>query len=206
MGTKDEAQHFFLNSGMTDHLVQDAMTGDSIAYNALFERLGSRLLFYIKARMGGDLRAKCDAEDVRQDTYLRAHHSFDQFSADEPGAIHRWIYRLADNSIRDAAKHLKAKKRSTQKSVVGGSNPFIGVAAEQVSPLSECILNETEKRLLHSVDRLGPAERDLVLLRYFHQETHAAIAEQLKLSESGVRGMLARVHLKLGADLDGESA
>lgn len=194
-----------MNSGMTDHLVQNALTGDSIAYNALFERLGSRLLFYIKARMGGELRSKCDAEDVRQDTYLRAHHSFDQFSAAEPGAIHRWIYCLADNSIRDAAKRNKAKKRSARKSVIGGSNPFIGVAAEQVSPLSECILNETEQRLLSSVDKLGPIERDLVLLRYFHQETHDSIAKQLKMSESGVRGMLARIHLRLGATLESEA-
>jgi len=190
------------SAGWTDGLVERARQGDADAYNALFARVSNRLLAYIRVRLGMALQARLDPHDVLQEAYLHIHRSFKDFRSFGEGAFCRWSYRIVDNRIRDLANHAGARKRSVPGELQRGSAVLRNIQAEQATPLSACAQSDKTARLVRALEELSELERSAVLLRYFRDETHSSIAEALGLSESGVRGVLARIHLSLGRTLE----
>src|SRR3982751_1512880 len=79
-----------------------AREGDSEAFRALVERHG-RPLFRLAYRLTG---IEADAEDVVQETFLRAFARLGQFQ--ERAAVGSWLHRIAVNASYDV---LRARKR-----------------------------------------------------------------------------------------------
>jgi RNA polymerase sigma-70 factor (ECF subfamily) len=188
-------------TGDTDELVAGAQAGDDAAYEALFARVADRLLLYLRLRMGTQLGANLEPLDLLQDTYLAAHQAFATFETREPGAFGRWLFRIADNRLRDAAKRLHAEKRRAFEGAARGSGVLERLRAEQASPSSESGQRERARALNEALAQLPEPEREAVLLRHFHQQTHEAIAAQLSVSEPTARRLVARAQAKLGRAL-----
>ena len=86
-------------------LVATARAGDRDAFRALVER-HSRSLFRLTYRMTGNEQ---DAEDVVQETFLRAYNHLGKF--DGRSSFGSWLYRIAANSSLDL---LRSRKRSAE--------------------------------------------------------------------------------------------
>src|SRR5262252_4990794 len=82
--------------------VTKARAGDADAYRVLVER-HSRALFRLAYRMTGNQQ---DAEDVVQESFLRAYRQLDKF--DERASFGTWLYRIAANCSLDL---VRARKR-----------------------------------------------------------------------------------------------
>src|SRR2546422_322213 len=87
--------------------VARARTGDANAFRVLVER-HSRPLFRLAFRMTG---TEQDAEDVVQETLLRAYRRLENF--DERASFRTWIYRIAVNCSLDV---VRARKRRSENS------------------------------------------------------------------------------------------
>src|SRR3989441_179841 len=87
--------------------VARARTGDANAFRVLVER-HSRPLFRLAFRMTGNEQ---DAEDVVQETLLRAYRRLENF--DERASFRTWIYRIAVNCSLDV---VRARKRRSENS------------------------------------------------------------------------------------------
>ena len=83
-------------------VVARARSGDADAFRLLVER-HSRPLFRLAYRMTGN---ESDAEDVVQETLLRAYRQLGKF--DERASFGTWLYRIATNYALDL---LRAQSR-----------------------------------------------------------------------------------------------
>jgi len=189
----------------TDDLVAGAARGDDAAYEALFDRVASRLLLYIRMRLGPSLASRVEPMDVLQDAYLQAHKGFARFEARDPGSFSSWLYRIVDHRLHDLADHFGAEKRRALREARRGSAVLLRIEAEAAGPGTECARREARDQLLDAVDGLSEKEREAILLRFFHGLTFDAIAQRLEISEPSVRRTLARAHASLGRHLRGLS-
>lgn len=188
-------------AGPTDELVHQAQGGDARSYEQLFERVAERVLLFVKIRLGAKLRDRLDPFDVLQETYLEAHRSFPTFEPQGEGAFLRWIYRIADNRLRNLADHYGAKKRGSERAQVRTPEVIERIRASHTGPSTAIARQEEHGRLLEAMGRLAAEEREALLMRYFHDATLEEIATASGRSLSAVRRLLARAEIRLGASL-----
>jgi RNA polymerase sigma-70 factor (ECF subfamily) len=130
------------------------------------------------------------AEDLLGDAFerlVRSGHRFDR----RKGTEQAWVYTIALNCLRDHARHAEAESRALQRVAAGGD------------PVAHGGLDGVESRdlVLRGLDRLEPAERDVVALRYGADLRLQDIARLINEPESTVQARLYRGLRKLRADL-----
>ncbi|MEZ6184004.1 MAG: sigma-70 family RNA polymerase sigma factor [Planctomycetota bacterium] len=182
----------------TAQLVARARAGEDPAYERLFARVTSRLLAYVRVRLGGSLRRELDPLDVLQEVFVRAHVAFPAFEPQHPGAFVPWLFTIADNCLRDLAEHHGALKRRPPAPLARGSTVLAKVRDEHTNPASRCVRHETVDRLVAAMAELAPDEREVLLLRYFQEKSVEEVVAALGRSRSTVLRTLGRARIKLG--------
>lgn len=170
------------------NLWERAKSGDATAFDELFALHTDRLLVFIGMRLGSDLRARIEPEDVLQDAYAAAFQAFDQFDYGEEGAFLRWLCRIVDNRLRDAHDYFRAAKRQPQ--VVPRSAP--------TGPATAAGRAEERERLQAALGHLSDEHREVILLRYFQGLSAEEAGERLQRSAGAVRNLLSRALVELG--------
>jgi RNA polymerase sigma-70 factor, ECF subfamily len=154
---------------LADQAVIDrARSGDSDAFRVLVER-HSRALFRLSFRMTGN---ESDAEDVVQETFLRAYRQLGKF--DGRANFGTWLYRIAANYALDL---VRARSRRGEKiweagAAAGGvregaSDPLLTSAAKDPGPERLAMSSQVRERVAEAMDELSPAERTAFVLRHF---------------------------------------
>src|ERR1700682_5559821 len=87
-------------------VIERARSGDSDAFRQLVEQ-HSRAIFRLAFRMTGNEE---NAEDVRQETFLRAYKQLDKYEA--RSSFSTWLYRIASNYSLDL---IRMRKRHEEK-------------------------------------------------------------------------------------------
>ena len=127
-----------------------------------------------------------DAEDLVQETYRKALHSFASF---RPGTNFRgWIFRILKNSFLSSRSGLERKMTVAMESEQDGSE----LAAERETP--ETILIERSNRQLvqRAIDELPAHYREVLLLCEVEEMSYQQIAETLSIPIGTVMSRLAR--------------
>src|SRR2546427_4769412 len=137
-------------------------------------------------------RNPADAEDLVQDTYLKAFRSADRF---EPGTnLRAWLFTILHNTARNRA-------RDRARDVVRADSEAVDRVAE-VWPASADGAGATPETLLlrdtldpdlqAALDALPDAFRDAVWLRDVEEFSYADIAEMLSIPVGTVMSRLSR--------------
>jgi len=172
-------------------LWRKAKAGDQAAYEELFVLHVDRLLVFIRAKLGDQLRGKLEAEDVLQDAWASALNSFDQFEYTDEGAFVRWMCRIIENRMRDANDYFNAAKR---RQVVLPRSALTGP--------STCLNRaENQAAIETALQELSPDHRDVILLRYFEGLTAEEAGERMNRSAGAVRNLTSRALIELGTHL-----
>ena len=141
-----------------------------------FYRKHVRLVYGLaRARAGGPEQA----EDLTQETFLRAWRSFGGLSGMEPAAQRAWLMRTVRNLSIDAWRRREVE--------VVGSTMVAGSAWEGAQQESELHLD-----VVAALGELEEGDRELVVMRYVEEMNSREIGEALGRPEGTVRRRLAR--------------
>ncbi len=183
-------------------LLREARRGSPEALGALYDRVGHRLLAFIRVKMGRDMRARVESRDILQTVLLKSFQRLSQFEGGDGATLMGWLVRIAENEIRDQADYQHRQRRDVDAAVpmdAGGVDLPAGVR----SALTAAILNEEADRLSAALESLAPDHRDVIVLRKLEELSFSEVAARMGRSEDACRMLLARamaaLTLKFGA-------
>jgi RNA polymerase sigma-70 factor, ECF subfamily len=181
-----------------DHitLVREAQRGNSAAFEELvrsYDQPVLRLALRITA-------SESDAQDVYQDTFLRAYQSLGGFRFE--CSFYTWIHRITTNVCLDYLR--KRQKHQRQVTVVVSQE---GEETELVQYLPDghpsadperCLRGkELRRQIVRALQGLSPRERMVFELKHYHNLKLRTVADMLKTSEGTVKNTLFRATHKL---------
>jgi len=169
-------------------LIERAQRGDREAFAALVEPLRAKLLARIEERMGTTLRSQTDAEDVLQETHLRALRSIASFRLQGPESFRLWLEGIAGHFLLDSGR-----KASRRKTLEIPRDPH----APGVSPSRAMRRDERFERLRRSIARLSPEHREVIHLARIEGLRIQEIAERTGRTPSAVKNIVFKAMQKL---------
>lgn len=137
-------------------------------------------------------RDPADAEDLVQDTYLKAFRASDRF---EPGTnLRAWLFTILHNTARNRARD-RAREAVTvdTETAERAADETAGAGREPAdTPESLLIRNTLDPDLQAAVDSLPDAFRQAVWLRDVEEFSYAEIAEMLDIPAGTVMSRISR--------------
>jgi RNA polymerase sigma-70 factor (ECF subfamily) len=169
------------------------------------ESLAKLVLPYAPGLYLGALRLTrnpADAEDVRQDAFLKAMTRLEQF-AGTPGEnrddLHAWVSRIAANASIDVIRKRRDGKLFSLEEPSGSGDGTMGsnVMACEDNPEERFARREMRKFMAVAIMQLARELRQVCLLRDVLQYSTQEVAERLGISALAVRLRLFRAHRRL---------
>ena len=172
-------------------LISAAKRGERGALNALFERVGPKLLALIRLRLGHRLRGHVESGDVMQQTLLNAFRNIDQFRGQRQGSMMAWLGGIARNEIRIYARHLERKQRDVRQNVP--LDDVDQLVANQIrSEVSRIHLLDQTRVLEEALAQLSDTHREVIVLRRFEELSFAEVGQRLDKTADAARMLYAR--------------
>jgi len=173
----------------TDHqLIQQVLQGDAQRFGILVERYQD-YVFTIIVRM---LRSKEEAEEVSQDTFVKAFISLSSFRGE--AKFSSWLYRIA---YRKALDFIKANKKHRAVSLLEEITEGNMIAIEDA--LDQLLSQERKQMIANAIQQLDATDATIVTLYYYEDASVREIATIVSLSEDNVKVKLYRSRKKLYA-------
>ena len=134
-------------------------------------------------------RSPADAEDLVQDTYLRAFRAADTF---EPGSnLRAWLFTILHNVARNRARDLGREALIVDSAVVErATDALAGATAE--TPETELVRRTLRPELQAAIDALPAVFREAVWLRDVEEFSYADIADMLGVPPGTVMSRISR--------------
>ena len=167
-------------------LVSKSLHGDMKAFGVLIDRY-KQMVFTLACRI---LRNKEEAEEIAQDTFLKAHKALETFKGE--AKFSTWLYKIAYYQSLD---QLKKKKRY-----------IASVSLDQYRPtdikvmsgvLEEMELQDRALIVKRAIDKLNEEDAAIVTLFYFEELSIREIAEIVSLSSEVIKVRLFRSRKQL---------
>jgi RNA polymerase sigma factor (sigma-70 family) len=184
-------------SGLSDEeLAERAREGSEAHFNALVDRY-TAVVYRIARGITGSPE---EAEEVVQETFLKAFRNLDQF-APTKGAFKTWLLTIARNQSinvfralkRKATRFLAASGPSDQEGVSGEDFPDPeGTDAEELLSIKQELV-----RVELALSQLPERQRTALQLRTQQGLSYAEIALVLKTSASAVESLIFRARQKI---------
>ncbi len=174
-------------------LVAQARDGDTRAFGELVRRYEGKIF-----RLAQHItQNREDAEDVLQETFMKAYEHLDQFQGNSK--FYTWIVRIAVNQAL-----MKLRRRKTDKSVsldetidTGEDTIVREIAAWDENPEQKFSREELGGVLDTAIQSLEPLYRSVFVLRDLEELSTEETAEALHLSVPAVKSRLLRARLQL---------
>jgi len=131
-------------------------------------------------------RNREDAEDLVQETYLKALRGFASF---QPGTNFKaWIFKILRNTCYTAA----GKQRSRMTVAIESEEDIPAPLRNVINPESLLITAGEIEQLRLAIDQLPPSFREVLLLRETENASYQEIAEILSIPKGTVMSRLQR--------------
>jgi RNA polymerase sigma-70 factor (ECF subfamily) len=147
------------------------------------------------------LNQQQDAEDVLQETFLKAYRGLKSF--DGRSKISTWLFRIATNEALMVIrrKHPETVSIDEPLETEEGEQEPVQIIDWCCLPEEELLSEETRERLDIAVQKLPERLRVVFLLRDMNDLSTHETAEVLGLSDTAVKTRLSRARLRLREEL-----
>jgi RNA polymerase sigma-70 factor, ECF subfamily len=179
-----------------EKLVRQAQAGDYRAFNALDCKYRARIM-QLSLRYA---RNQADAEDLVQDTFLKAYRALLSYRGD--ASFYSWLHRIAINAARTAF-HVHARDAH----VVSMEGTGAEQLEELATPESLAVTDEMLAAIGAAVDALCEDQRRAIVLREIDGLSYQQVAGAMSCPVGTVRSRVFRareaIHLRVRESFDG---
>ncbi len=174
-----------------------ARSGDIDAFRLLVER-HSRNVFRLAFRMTGHEQ---DAEDVVQETFLRAYKQLKNYEARSSFAT--WLYRIASNYSLDLIRMRRRHQERREVNMNYKEKIDIMQSIPATSPTPDRVFysGQVKERVTVALDELSPQERHAFVLRHFEGMSIQEIGAALGTGTNATKHSIFRAVQKLRRSL-----
>lgn len=163
--------------------------GHAEALAELFEHYRSRLERMVQLRLDTRLVGRVDPSDVLQEAYLDAADRIEDYLREPAVTFYIWLRGLTkDRLIRLYRRHRGAKCRTVERECVlpEASSELLGrqLMAGGTSPSKALRRKELRSGVQSALEKLGPDDREVILMRHFEDMSNGEVAQVLGLSDS----------------------
>lgn len=127
------------------------------------------------------------AEDLFQDTFIKAIDKLRAGKYTEEGKFLPWIMRMAYNICID---HYRKTKRAPKVATSDGFDIFDILPFHEESPEQAMILNQSKSKVRQLLDELPEEQREVVLLRHYYDFSFKEISELTGVSINTALGRM----------------
>jgi RNA polymerase sigma-70 factor (ECF subfamily) len=173
-----------------------ARDGDSEAFRALVER-HSRAVYRLAHRMTGSVQ---DAEDVVQDTFLKAYRQLSRFES--RANFSTWLHRIAVNCSIDLIRSRPHREAGHDPSDLDQFGADADAGLRQVSPERLMLSSEVQDRVNAAMASLSRMERAAFVLRHFEGQSIDEISRALGLKTNATKHSVFRAVRKMRTALE----
>ena len=168
-------------------LIKLSQEGQVEAFRQLFQLHGQRIF----ALAYSYLKNAQDAEDILQETFIKAFQALSSFRQDRNSSFSGWLSRIGINCCLDLLRQKKAQLRRENSlknmSLINHNLKNSGQNLE-LKEQAKVLASKIE----HFLDYLPPKQRMVFILRHYQGYSIREIAEDMGVSEGTVKKMLFR--------------
>jgi RNA polymerase sigma-70 factor (ECF subfamily) len=176
--------------------VERAQSGDSDAFRLLVEQ-HSRAVFRLAFRMTGNEQ---DAEDVVQETFLRAYRQLDRYEA--RASFSTWLYRIASNYSLDLIRMRKRHEDKRERGKAEEKDILQTLPVNTPGPDRITYSSQVKERVNEALNELSAQERTAFVLRHFEGMSIDEIGETLGTGTNATKHSIFRAVQKLRRSLE----
>ena len=176
--------------------VAQAREGDQDAFGMLVERHSLRL-FQLVYRMTGNEQ---DAEDVVQETFLRAYKQLTRFES--RAGFGTWLHRIAANCSLDLLSKRKRQDAKVEAVELESEDPLLSLSSQAPAPDDQVFHLEVRQKVEAVMEQLTAMERAAFVLRHFEGKSIEEIGSALGTGPSATKQSIFRAVQKLRRALE----
>ncbi len=173
-------------------LIMRFNSGEEAAFTEIVERYHTRI-FGLAHNV---LRNRADAEEIAQDTFVRAYRALGKFRGDS--SLATWLYRIAMNLSRNRYWYYRRRRRQDAVSLEhewgeDQSTTFANFIAETgTDPRRDATQNEFSELIERCMDQLDPNYREILIMRNGLDLPYDEISKLLRIKVGTVKSRIAR--------------
>jgi RNA polymerase sigma-70 factor (ECF subfamily) len=176
-------------------------SGDESAFEEIVERYREKMT----GIAFGVLKNVADAEEIAQDTFVRAHRGLAKFRGDS--SLATWLHRVTINLSRNRYWYFHRRRRHATMSLdsplqENGQGTFADlVAADTPDPARAATTREFSELIAQCMEQLEPSQREVLTLRNLLHQSYDEISRKLGLKVGTVKSRIARARENLRLQL-----
>jgi RNA polymerase sigma-70 factor (ECF subfamily) len=180
-------------------LVRRFNAGDEDAFVEIVSRYRGKIVSIAL----GHLRNYADADEIAQDTFIRAHRGLARFRGDS--SLATWLHRIAFNLSRNRYKYYRCRRRHAMLSLDrafsdDNQTSFADlIASEAPNPAREATACEFSELVVSCMEKLGARQREILVMRNGLNQSYDDIALALGISIGTVKSRIGRARENLRA-------
>lgn len=182
---------FSCNEGATDDAREETL-------DQLLEASRSYLLLIANRKLTPDLRVKCAASDLVQETLMSAVATSSQFTGKTPQELLAWLRGILMNHLMAVHRRYRGtQKRQTNREVSrqGSLSSLLDLddlASYPSPPDKELVAEESRNLLMQALHQLPKEHRQIIEMRHRDHLSIRQIAERLGKTPAAVRSRWSR--------------
>lgn len=177
-------------------LVRRFNGGDESAFTEIVQRYHEKM-FSVAL---GVLRNRADAEEIAQDTFVRAHRGLAKFRGDS--SLATWLHHVTVNLARNRYWYFHRRRRHSTLSLDcpltddGGTFSDL-MPSTEAGPSRQAMSGEFTELVTACMHKLPAAQRDILAMRNILNRSYDEIAEALQIEVGTVKSRIARARGQL---------
>ena len=165
-------------------LLNRYISGESGAISQLIDRHSNRIRDYIRMMV----KDRDRADDILQDTLIKAVRTIDEGRYVDSGKFLSWILRIAHNQVIDYFRQQKSSRTINESEA--GYDVIGSLRIAERSVEDRIISEQIEQDVRRLIEHLPEEQREVVMMRYYSGMSFQEIADQTGVSINTALGRM----------------